>query len=183
MPIFVFGFVVNPIFSNKIITFPFLHPVCLWVYYKSKGITFLLNCGIEKSFHIYRPENCESATLILKVCRIAQKRSGDFVQGDGGSEWKRYYWSGIQPLSHRWFLIKDIRALVCPFAVHRSRFGLRYSRVRGRRQSKFLASSSTGGARNFYPYTGEPRTFAKAAVLTCTGEPRNALRRRCAPYL
>ena len=28
---------------------------------------------------------------------------------------------------------------------------LRYSRVRGRRQSKFLASSSTGGARNFYP--------------------------------
>ena len=62
-----------------------------------------------------------------------------------------------QPLSHRWFLIKDIKALVCPFAVHRSRFGLRYSRVRGRRQSKFLASSSTGGARNFYPCTGEPR--------------------------
>ena len=64
---------------------------------------------------------------------------------------------GIQPLSHRWFLIKDIKALVCPFAVLRSRFGLRYSCVRGRRQSKFLASSSTGGARNFYPCTGEPR--------------------------
>ena len=47
--------------------------------------------------------------------------------------------------------------MVCPFAVLRSRFGLRYSRVRGRRQSKFLASSSTGGARNFYPCTGEPR--------------------------
>ena len=31
---------------------------------------------------------------------------------------------------------------------------LRYSRVRGRRQSKFLASSSTGGARNFYPKGG-----------------------------
>ncbi len=44
-----------------------------------------------------------------------------------------------------------IKAQVCPFAVNRSRFGLRYSRVRGRRQSKFLASSSTGGARNFYP--------------------------------
>ena len=70
---------------------------------------------------------------------------------------KRYPLSRIQPLSHRWFLIKDIKALVCPFAVLRSRFGLRYSRVRGRRQSKFLASSSTGGARNFYPYTGEPR--------------------------
>ena len=41
--------------------------------------------------------------------------------------------------------------MVCPFAVLRSRFGLRYSRVRGRRQSKFLASSSTGGAQNFYP--------------------------------
>ena len=66
---------------------------------------------------------------------------------------KRYPLSRIQPLSHRWFLIKDIKALVCPFAVLRSRFGLRYSRVRGRRQSKFLASSSTGGARNFYPYT------------------------------
>ena len=66
---------------------------------------------------------------------------------------KRYPLSRIQPLSHRWFLIKDIKALVCPFAVLRSRFGLRYSRVRGRRQSKFLASSSTGGARNFYPCT------------------------------
>ena len=67
---------------------------------------------------------------------------------------KRYHWSRIQPLSHRWFLIKGIKALVCPFAVLRSRFGLRYSRVRGRRQSKFLASSSTGGARNFYPKGG-----------------------------
>ena len=47
--------------------------------------------------------------------------------------------------------VGDINAQVCPFAVNRSRFGLRYSRVRGRRQSKFLASSSTGGARNFYP--------------------------------
>ena len=28
---------------------------------------------------------------------------------------------------------------------------MRYSRVRGRRQSKFLASSSTGGVRNFSP--------------------------------
>ena len=64
---------------------------------------------------------------------------------------------GYNPLSHRGVLIKGIKALVCPFAVLRSRFGLRYSRVRGRRQSKFLASSSTGGARNFYPYTGEPR--------------------------
>ena len=45
-----------------------------------------------------------------------------------------------------------------PFAVLRSRFGLRYSRVRGRRQSKFLASSSTGGARNFYP-TGSRADF------------------------
>ena len=67
-------------------------------------------------------------------------------------------WSRIQPLSHRWFLIKGIKALVCPFAVLRSRFGLRYSRVRGRRQSKFLASSSAGGARNFYPVQGEPRS-------------------------
>ena len=71
---------------------------------------------------------------------------------------KRSHWSRIQPLSHRWFLIKDIKALVCPFAVLRSRFGLRYSRVRGRRQSKFLASSSTGGARNFYP-TGSRAVF------------------------
>ena len=74
--------------------------------------------------------------------------------------------SRIQPLSHRWFLIKGIKVLVCPFAVHRSRFGLRYSRVRGRRQSKFLASSSTGGARNFYPCTGEPRfALRKATVM------------------
>ena len=36
---------------------------------------------------------------------------------------KRYHWSPIQPLSHRWFLIKGIKALVCPFAVLRSRFG------------------------------------------------------------
>ena len=71
---------------------------------------------------------------------------------------KRYPLSRIQPLSHRWFLIKGIKALVCPFAVLRSRFGLRYSRVRGRRQSKFLASSSTGGARNFYP-TGSRAVF------------------------
>ena len=79
---------------------------------------------------------------------------------------KRCHRSRIQPLSHRWFLIKDIKALVCPFAVHRSRFGLRYSRVRGRRQSKFLASSSTGGARNFYPCTGEPRfALRKATVM------------------
>ena len=71
---------------------------------------------------------------------------------------KRYALSPIQPLSHRWFLIKDIKALVCPFAVLRSRFGFRYSCVRGRRQSKFLAASATGGARNFYPCTGEPRS-------------------------
>mgnify|MGYP004478022281 CR=1 FL=1 len=71
---------------------------------------------------------------------------------------KRCHRSRIQPLSRRLFLIKGIKALVCPFAVLRSRFGLRYSRVRGRRQSKFLASSSTGGARNFYPCTGEPRS-------------------------
>ena len=44
-----------------------------------------------------------------------------------------------------------IKALVCPFAVLRSRFGLRYSRVRGRRQSKFLAASATGGARKPNP--------------------------------
>ena len=44
-----------------------------------------------------------------------------------------------------------VKALVCPFAARRSRFGLRYSRVRGRRQSKFPAASATGGARNFYP--------------------------------
>ena len=36
---------------------------------------------------------------------------------------KRYSLSRIKPLSHRWFLIKDIKALVCPFAVLRSRFG------------------------------------------------------------
>ena len=162
----------------------------------------------------------------------------------GGSEWKRYYWSGIQPLSHRRFLIKGIKALVCPFAVLRSRFGLRYSRVRGRRQSKFLASSSTGGARNFYPSirseapsfivarAAKPLVFGakhqtqnvvrqsrtnilpkmhrgaenalsvptvrrtkilsvfccrKAATKSSSpckqGEPRFALRRRCAPYL
>ena len=76
--------------------------------------------------------------------------------------------SRIQPLSHRWFLIKGIKVLVCPFAVHRSRFGLRYSRVRGRRQSKFLASSSTGGARNFYPCTGEPRALPRRAQI-CRG--------------
>ena len=52
------------------------------------------------------------------------------------------------------FFTSAIKALVCPFAVLRSRFGLRYSRVRGRRQSKSLASSSTGGARNFYPKGG-----------------------------
>ena len=87
---------------------------------------------------------------------------------------KRYHWSSIQPLSHRWFLIKGIKAFVCPFAVLRSCFGLRYSRVRGRRQSKFLASSSTGGARNFYPCTGEPRTacivlFQKFTQKTAAG--------------
>ena len=71
---------------------------------------------------------------------------------------KRYHRSPIQPLSHRWFLIKGIKALVCPFAVLRSRFGLRYSCVRGRRQSKFLAASATGGARNFYPM-GSPADF------------------------
>ena len=84
------------------------------------------------------------------------------------TECKRYPLSRIQPLSHRWFLIKDIKALVCPFAVLRSRFGLRYSRVRGRRQSKFLASSSTGGARNFYPYTGEPRFALRRATVMRT---------------
>ena len=57
--------------------------------------------------------------------------------------------------------VGGIKAQVCPFAVNRSRFGLRYSRVRGRRQSKFLASSSTGGARNFYPCTGEARVALK----------------------
>ena len=67
---------------------------------------------------------------------------------------RRCHRSRIQPLSHRGVLIKGIKALVCPFAVLRSRFGLRYSRVRGRRQSKSLASSSTGGARNFYPKGG-----------------------------
>ena len=81
---------------------------------------------------------------------------------------KRSHWSRIQPLSHRWFLIKDIKALVCPFAVLRSRFGLRYSRVRGRRQSKFLASSSTGGARNFYPCTGELRSALRKATVMRT---------------
>ena len=83
---------------------------------------------------------------------------------------KRYHWSRIQPFSHRWFLIKGIKALVCPFAVIRSRFGFRYSRVRGRRQSKFLASSSTGGARNFYPCTGE----ARAVLQTLTARQRFA---------
>ena len=50
---------------------------------------------------------------------------------------------------------------------------LRYSRVRGRRQSKFLASSSTGGARNFYP-TGSRAVFQYAAGAL----PREALARR-----
>ena len=81
---------------------------------------------------------------------------------------KRSHRSRIQPLSHRWFLIKDIKALVYPFAVLRSRFGLRYSRVRGRRQSKFLALSSTGGARNFYPCTGEPRSALSRRSATLT---------------
>ena len=81
---------------------------------------------------------------------------------------KRYHLSRRQPLSHRWFLIKDIKALVCPFAVLRSRFGLRYSCVRGRRQSKFLASSSTGGARNFYPCTGEPRFALRSPQRSLT---------------
>ena len=44
-----------------------------------------------------------------------------------------------------------VKALVFPFAARRSRFGLRCSRVRGRRQSKFPAAPATGGARNFYP--------------------------------
>ena len=99
--------------------------------------------------------------------RAARSAAGRPPKPRWGGGWgERYNWSGIQPLSHRWFLIKDIKALVCPFAVHRSRFGLRYSRVRGRRQSKFLASSSTGGARNFYPCTGEPRfALRKATVM------------------
>ena len=87
---------------------------------------------------------------------------------------KRSHWSRIQPLSHRWFLIKGIKALVYPFAVIRSRFGLRYSRVRGRRQSKFLASSSTGGARNFYPCTGEPRSALSRRSATLTQGSRDS---------
>ena len=67
---------------------------------------------------------------------------------------KRYPLSRIQPLSHRWFLIKGIKALVCPFAVLRSRFGLRYSRVRGRQRLAFLAASATGGARKPNPSEG-----------------------------
>ena len=102
---------------------------------------------------------------VLRLFFWLQKKRGKHRPVDGSAEEycgvqnesKRYHWSRIQPLSHRWFLIKGIKALVCPFAVLRSRFGLRYSRVRGRRQSKFLASSSNGGARNFYPCTGEPR--------------------------
>ena len=71
---------------------------------------------------------------------------------------RRCHWSGnTTPPARKCCSVGGIKAQVCPFAVNRSRFGLRYSRVRGRRQSKFLASSSTGGARNFYPYTGEPR--------------------------
>ena len=50
---------------------------------------------------------------------------------------------------------------------------LRYSRVRGRRQSKFLASSSTGGARNFYP-TGFRAVFQYASCA----RPPKALTRR-----
>ena len=105
---------------------------------------------------------------------------------------KRYPLSRIQPLSHRWFLIKGIKALVCPFAVLRSRFGLRYSRVRGRRQSKFLASSSTGGARNFYPCTGEPRALPRrtqicrrrhcAAVTPAAGGRPSSVTVRAAPH-
>ena len=43
--------------------------------------------------------------LIIALCFFACNQQGAqnfviiFVQGDGGSEWKRYYWSGIQPLS------------------------------------------------------------------------------------
>ena len=71
---------------------------------------------------------------------------------------KRYTLSGdTTPPSRKCCSVGGIKARVCPFAVNRSRFGLRYSRVRGRRQSKFLALSSTGGARNFYPCTGEAR--------------------------
>ena len=62
---------------------------------------------------------------------------------------KCYPLSRIQPLSHRWFLIKGIKALVCPFAVLRSRFGFAISRSRTaaveiprfilhRRRSEFL---------------------------------------------
>ena len=98
--------------------------------------------------------------------------------------------------------VSGIKAQVCPFAVNRSRFGLRYSRVRGRRQSKFLALSSTGGARNFYPSirseapsfivarAAKPPVFGvkrqtqnvfaakrrKHSCLRYTGEPRFALK-------
>ena len=43
---------------------------------------------------------------------------------------------------------------LCPLAVSRSRFGLRYSCVRGRQRLAFLAVSATGGARKPNPSEG-----------------------------
>ncbi len=118
---------------------------------------------------------------------------------------RRCNWSGnTTPPARKCCSVGGIKAQVCPFAVNRSRFGLRYSRVRGRRQSKFLASSSTGGARNFYPSirseapsfivarAAKPPVFGakrqtqnvfaakrhKHSCLRYTGEPRFARSRR-----
>ena len=52
------------------------------------------------------------------------------------------------------FLHKCYQGVGLPLCRSPLTLRLRYSRVRGRRQSKFLASSSTGGARNFYPKGG-----------------------------
>ena len=85
---------------------------------------------------------------------------------------KRYPLSRIQPLSHRWFLIKGIKALVCPFAVLRSRFGFAISRSRTaaveiprfilhRRRSEFLPLHRGAEIRTPLPQAALRRSYAR----------------------
>ena len=125
-----------------------------------------------------------------------QKKRGKLRPADGSveedcgaqNESKRYTLSPIQPLSHRWFLIKGIKALVCPFAVLRSCFGYSLSHLRTaaaclsrcilhRRRSEFLplhrgAEIRSANVRSNL-YTVEPRfTLQTPAATLNTGESR-----------
>ena len=87
---------------------------------------------------------------------------------------KHYHRSPIQPLSHRWFLIKGIKAFVCPLAVLRSCFGYSLSHLRTaaaclsrcfrhRRRSK---AKPLRGSRGGYRRTPQNFRGAKAPLFT-----------------